>query len=197
MSAVLCGCDRKWTGDIEGTVTDSETTTPIPGVVVQAASEKNEYAVLATTNDEGHYRISDARWGPNEVTAYHPRYATTSKYADVIRDKSVSIDFELYRNEEYVSPEIAFWVTDQSDVPIQDARINLYGKSSDEYIFEGTQLTDSDGRTVFIVSRLYENEIAFYRADVSVYGFRNQSVEVTLTWNDYEPLVHVRMESGL
>ncbi|MBN1296129.1 hypothetical protein JXA80_05065, partial [bacterium] len=37
------GCEREWTGRIEGIVTDTETETGVSGVLVTARSEKNGY----------------------------------------------------------------------------------------------------------------------------------------------------------
>lgn len=196
---LICGCStRQWEGEISGKITDDETEEPIVGVIISARSMKNSFAVSTISDSDGNYRVRDARWGPNEVYVYHPKYSSQVRYADVIRDKSVSLDFELALQDETVSPEITFWVTRSDDSPIENARLDLYesdGTTYSSFTLLSSQLTDSDGRTTFYVAEITEDYTVDYRAIAAVLGFLNQEVEFTIDWNNAFLEIHLVMES--
>lgn len=194
---ILSGCERQWTGDIEGKITITDTTTPIPNVLISAYSVKNEYAITAVSDADGYYKINDVRWGPNKVNAYCPGYGIATKYADVIRNKAVTLDFELDEDTEYVIPEVTFLVTDPSENPIFQARLNSYHKLGTEYSFYGTQLTDEFGQTVFTLNSIVADQIDIYRVEISAYGFKSQKIDFAVTWNEYEYTLPVKMEPGM
>ncbi len=197
MTFINSGCDRQWTGNISGQITDSQTEEPLEGVIVTASSMKNDYSVTSITESDGTFIIHDARWGPNKVEVYHPWFIRQIKYSDVIRDQTVSIDFELVPEIEYVSSEATAWVTDMNGNPIESARVDLYEKqdtSYDRYIYIGTQETITDGTTTFDLPNIYENEMRFYQFRVAAYGYLNNEADVTVSWMASEPVVHILME---
>ncbi len=194
---IFPGCDRKWTGDITGVLTDSKTSEPIANAVVTAKSMKNSYAISTTTDASGTYRIHDARWGPNRVEAYHPDYDYTTRYADVIRDKTVTLDFEMEFNPRTVAPVIEVYVINSDRDPLEDVRIDLYRKedvSYDLYTQIASQFTDADGFARFEVSDLLEDQVRFYRMNFSRQGYENTTKSVSISWTDPYPVVTVEME---
>ncbi|MBN1552563.1 carboxypeptidase regulatory-like domain-containing protein [bacterium] len=193
----LAACDRQWTGDIKGQLTDEETSEPIPDAIVTAKSMKNEYAISTISDSSGNYRITDARWGPNEVSVYHPNYQAITRYADVIRDKSVELDFDMTRIPDSVTPEITVWITNDSDIGIANARVDLYRKESrsyDLYTYLGTQVTGYDGYATFMVSDIEEDQIQFFRLKVAALGFANTVKDFSISWFNPNITVHIIME---
>ncbi|MBN1355299.1 carboxypeptidase regulatory-like domain-containing protein [bacterium] len=193
----LAGCDRTWTGDIRGIVTDEETELPIEGAIVSARSMKNSYSISTMTDSGGEYRIDDARWGPNEVRSYHPGYEQQTRYADVIRDKSVELDFELDRIPDSEEPIITVVVTNVHGSVIPGVRADLYEKEDryfEWYSLVDTELTDDDGIARFQVSTIYEDQIRFFRLKLSVLGYQNAQVDLTLAWFNPFPELHIIME---
>ncbi len=195
----LSGCDRNWTGDIHGNVKDKETTTPIPGVVMSASSEKNSYSVTTVTDSDGNYRLQDTRWGPNRVTAYHPHYESAAQYADVVRDRSVTIDFELVADPDSIDSTVLVFTTNADLVPIENVRVDLYRidkGDTDDYVYETTKYTDPSGHIRFDLSSIREDEIEFYQVRLAVVGYYNAEREFSSTWANPNPEVHVIMEAA-
>jgi hypothetical protein len=196
MLAAWAGCDREWTGNVSGQITDSITTTPVPGVVLTASSVKNDYSISDTTDENGEYRLDDLRWGPNSVTAYHPAYGSATKYADVIRDKTIDLDFLITREKEYINPVVPVTVLDRNDQPIANARVDLYHKDAELgiYAYLLTETTDASGTVSLEIPTLYEEEIEFFRLELSAFGFRNTTFDFSISWFVPEPELFVHME---
>lgn len=191
----LTGCERRWTGDVKGSVMDVDTTTPIPGVLLTASSEKNSFAITTTSDADGKFRLSDLRWGPNRVTAYHPDYETEVQYADVVRNKTVSLEFELEEDPVSLDSTVLVWATNSDLVPIENVRVDLYriDREDDEYVYFETKQTDSGGYIRFDLASISEDEIEFYEVRLAVIGYYNQSREFSSSWIDLNPEVHVIM----
>jgi len=199
ISILLCatGCEREWTGTIEGTITDSDTEEGIADVVVTTRSEKNSYQVSVITDATGRYIIDNARWGPNLVSIYHPRYEDASKYADVIRDKSVELDFQVDRLREYVDPVLFVSVINQNGDPVNRAILDLYQfkESSYEYFFYlDTQFTAEDGEAEFYMPRMYEDEIIQFQLRVAAFGYQDQVRDFAISWTVPEPTLTIILE---
>lgn len=191
------GCEREWTGTIEGLITDTETEEGIGDVVVTARSEKNSYQVTVLSDSTGHYVIDDARWGPNQVSLYHPRYEDVSKYADVIRDKTVELDFEIDRLREYVDPKLSVYVVNQNGDPVNGAILDLYQfkESTYEYFFYlGTEISESDGEVLFFLPRMYEDEVIQFQLRIAALGFQDQVRDFAVSWTVPEPELTITME---
>ena len=193
----ITGRDRQWTGDISGTITDKETEAPIAGVLVSSRSMKTNYAISTMSGDDGTYCIHDSRWGPNEVRAYQPNYELLVRYADVIRDKSVTLDFELELIPDSVYPTITVWVTTESDTPIGEARVDLYrieDVSYKDYVYLETKLTDADGYTQFEISKLEEGDDEEYLLRIAAVGYKNGEEILDVSFDDPFVTAHVIME---
>ncbi len=205
---MITGCDRQWEGDISGKITEYdfssneneggiEVVIPIAGALITTESMKNGYMISTTSGVDGTYRITDARWGPNRVFVYHPRYETVTKYTDVIRDKSVSLDFEMDIKPDRVTPEITVFVINANGDPIGGARIDFYEKSTDyyeNYFFRGNVITDAQGLAEYDGNLFYENDIRFYQMRLAAPGYFNRNYDFTLAWWNPNPEVQVTME---
>lgn len=76
---------------LQGTVTDANTDSPLPGVKVEiSAIDKS-----ATTGDDGTYKFSDLRLGKYEVTISHEGYQDFSKTVTITGQEPKNIDIEL------------------------------------------------------------------------------------------------------
>ncbi len=193
----LTSCEREWVGDIRGQVTDTETEEGIQDALVVAGSEKNDYSISTRTDSEGNYVINEARWGPNSVFVYHPNYEAQTRYADVIRDEAVTLDFELTRIPDSVEPVLTVRVRNTNGDPIENARIDLYREEDpidDEYLYIATSETDSAGIAFFQLTAVYENEIVAYQLRIVAFGYQDQTKNIFVTWLEDEPEVDVTME---
>ena len=187
---LLQGCDRPWTGSIKGTVTDSDTELPIPGVLVKTISLKNDYAVSGLTDLDGAYELSDARWGPNIVRIYHPRYSSVEKYADVIRDSSVEVDFEVSELTEYMDTDLHLHVVNINGDPVNQAVVDLYEfkKNIYEYYFYiETKTTAEDGYVSFTLPRIYEDEILRFQLRIAAIGYLDRIYDFVASWGVEDP----------
>ena len=194
---IISGCERKWTGDIIGVVTDTSTEEPLEGILITASSMKNDYAVSTTTRADGSYRIMDARWGPNKVECYHPNYYSVTRYADVVRNKSVSLDLQLTKVPPAADPLVTFWLTDSANIPIANARLDVYHKdqgSFEFYTYMRTYFSDGDGYSRVQFAEITENQIKFYRVKISVPGFKFTTYDLTISWLDPYPTIHIQLE---
>jgi Carboxypeptidase regulatory-like domain len=190
------GCGRDWTGDVHGVLTDEETEEPISGVIVTARSMKNDYSISTQSDLEGKYRIRDARWGPNEIKTFHPNYNSITRYADVIRDKSMEMDFELDRIPDSEDPIVTIRVINVFDSPIPGARIDLYERESREYdwyTYTDAKETDDDGYAQFFLNAISEDQVKFYRLKIVVQGYESRDYDFSLTWLNPFPTFHVVM----
>jgi len=197
MWVLTAGCEREWTGTVEGVITDTETEEGIEDVLVTARSEKNGCEVSVLTDAAGEYAIDDARWGPNLISVYHPRYEEVSKYADVIRDKSVELDFEIDRLEEYVDPVLTVTVINPNGDPVNAAVLDLYELKESTYAYYfyiGTQVTEEDGQAIFILPRMYEDEVIQYQIRAAAFGYEDQVKDFALSWTVPEPELTITME---
>ncbi|MBN1295894.1 hypothetical protein JXA80_03875, partial [bacterium] len=160
--------------------------------------EKNGYSVNTVTDTEGYYYLDSVRWGPNQVNLYHPRYETASKYADVIRDKTVEIDFEVDRLDEYVDPVLTVRVVNGNGDPVNQAILDLYQlkQSTYEYFFYlGTQTTDTDGQAEFTLPRLYEEEVIEFQLRVAAYGYFDHVRDFAVSWTVPDPVLTIVMDA--
>lgn len=191
------GCDRPWTGSIRGTVTVTDTEEGIPEVMVVARSMKNGYAVSTVTDSDGNYRLHDVRWGPNSVRIYHPRYYTSEKYADVIREANVTLDFSVSERPLYMDTNLHIHLENANGHPINQAVVDLYQfkKSIYEYYFYlGTQTTAEDGYLVFTLPRIYEDQIIQLQIRVAALGYHDVIRDIMVTWGIKDPEVTIIME---
>ncbi|MBN1879232.1 carboxypeptidase regulatory-like domain-containing protein [bacterium] len=194
---LMQGCDRPWTGVIRGTISDSDTELPIPGVLVKATSLKNSYAVSGLTDEEGRYRLSDVRWGPNLVQIYHPRYSAVEKYTDVIRDDTVELDFEVGQNTLYLDTTLHVTVLNGNGDPVNQAVLDLYElkKSIYDYFFYlETKTTSEDGYLSFTLPRIYEDEIIQMQLRIAAIGYQDQIRDFVISWGIEDPTMTIVME---
>lgn len=195
--ALLQGCDRPWTGSIRGTVTVKDTEDGIPEVVVIARSLKNSYEVSAVTDSEGKYRLRDARWGPNIVRIYHPRYYTSEKYADVMRDNSVELDFSVKERPLYMDSVLHVHIRNTNGDPVNQAVADLYQFKKyyyEYYFYLGTQTTSEDGELAFSLPRIYEDEIVPFQLRIAALGYHDVIQDVMVFWGDKDPEITIVME---
>lgn len=198
MIALMSGCERQWTGTVTGSIIDDETEAGIPGVFVTIHSEKNGYEVTASTDADGVYRISDARWGPNEVNVYHPRYENVSKFVDVIRDETVELDFEIDRLTEYVDPELTINVVNSNGDPVNQAIVDLYQfkeSSYEYYFFLSTLTTDETGIATILLPRIYEDEVLEFQLRLVAFGYDDTVVDFAVSFGVSDPVLTVTMET--
>jgi hypothetical protein len=191
------GCDRPWTGSIRGTVTVTDTEEVIPGVMVVARSMKNGYAVSTVTDGEGNYRLHDVRWGPNRVRVYHPRYYPSEKFADVIRETDVTLDFSVSERSLYMDTDLHVHVQNAHGHPINQAVVDLYQfKKSiyDYYFYLATRTTAEDGYLVFSLPRIYEDQILQLQLRIAALGYHDVITDVMVTWGTEDPAVTIVME---
>lgn len=193
----LLGCDRPWTGSIRGTVTVTDTEDGISGVVIIARSLKNSYEVSGVTDGEGKYRLHDARWGPNLVRIYHPRYYTAEKYADVIRDNSVELDFSVKERPLYMDSVLHVHIRNTNGEPINQAVVDLYQFKKyyyEYYFYLGTQTTSEDGELAFTLPRIYEDEITQFQLRIAAMGYHDVIKDIMVFWGDKNPEITIIME---
>jgi hypothetical protein len=191
------GCDRPWTGQLRGTVTDAETEEGISGVLVKATALKNGYGVTAVTDDAGEYRIRDARWGANRVTVYHPRFYPSEKYTDVIRDSVVEIDFAVARRTLYMDTDLHVQIVNVNGDPIENAVVDLYQlrRSVYEYYFYiSTKVTLEDGHLTFALPRIFEDEVIQLQLRVAALGYHDQIRDFAVSWGAYDPRITIVMD---
>ena len=191
------GCDRPWTGSIRGTVTVTDTEDGIPEVVVISRSLKNSYEVSTVTDSDGKYRLHDARWGPNIVRIYHPRYYTADKYADVIRDSSVTLDFSVKERPLYMDAVLHVRIQNTDGYPVNQAVVDLYQFKEyyyEYYLYLETQTTSEDGELSFSLPRIYEDEIVLFQFRVAALGYHDIVENIMVFWGNKDPEITIVME---
>jgi len=195
---LLSGCDRDWTGKVKGVITETDTEEGIPGVTVTIHSEKNAFEITVLSDSTGAYEIDNARWGPNKLEVYHPRYETVSKYVDVVRDATSEVDFEIDRLREYVDPVLTVSVVNVQGDPINQAILDLYELKQtayEYYFFLDTRITDESGTVEFFMPKMYEEEIAKYQLRIAALDYNDQIRDFALSWTNSKPTLTIVMEN--
>lgn len=197
LACVFIGCDRPWTGQVRGLVTDLETEEGVSGVVVKAIALKNGYAVTGITDDQGEYRIRDARWGANRIRIYHPRYHSSEKYTNIIRDSIVEVDFDVRRRTLYMDTEMHVQILNVNGDPIENAVIDLYQLRQtvyEYYFYLSTRVTQEDGHVTFLLPRIYEDDIIQLQLRVAAFGYHDHIRDVMVSWGTFEPRITIVMD---
>ncbi|MCD4654064.1 carboxypeptidase-like regulatory domain-containing protein [bacterium] len=206
---MFAGCDREWTGTVRGVITEglddsentgeteNETGVGIPDVTVKIHSQKNGFEISVLTDATGAYSIENARWGPNKVEVYHPRYEQVSKYVDIIRDETVELDFEIDRLTEYVDPVLSVQVVNTNGDPVNQAVVDLYQlkeTSYEYYFFLDTRTSDESGFVEFYIPRMYEEEVSEFQLRVVALDYSDEVIDFALSWTNSKPSMTVILE---
>jgi hypothetical protein len=193
----LSGCDRLWTGTVKGVITDDDTELGISNVLITIRSLKHGYEVSVLTNSEGEYVIDNARWGPNRVEVYHPRYENVSKFVDIIKDETVDLDFRIDPLTVYVDPVLTVNVVNGNGDPVNQATLDLYQLNEttyEYYFFLGSRRTDESGFADFFMPRMFENEVIEFQLRVAAFGFQDLTRNFALSWSNPEPSLTIVLE---
>ena len=188
------GCDREWSGTVKGVITDDDTELGISNVLITVHSTKHGYEVGVLTNSEGEYVVDNARWGPNSVEVYHPRYEKVSKFVDVIRDETVELDFRIDQLDLYVDPVLKINVLNENGDPVNQASLDMYQLKEttyEYYYFIGNRRTDENGYAEFAMPRMFENEVIEFQLRVAALGYEDQIRDFALSWTNPDPTLTV------
>lgn len=143
---------------------------PMVGSRVIFRSLKDGHQVDGYTNCEGRYFVEDVRFGPNEVfvdvegsidfigpggsicerTAVEDYFPVRPYFIDVQKDTLHELDILMQKIDDAKAIGFRVKVLDPNDVPIEDARVDVYLGAGADYIYAGTVFSN-----VYGIAHLY------------------------------------------
>ena len=130
-------------GNVSGTVTDSNTNNPIEGAIVSIGDFTD------TTSTDGTYLLECISIGLHDITCTAEGYYDTTDVVEVLEGQTVTIDFVL---EPLPRGTLDGTVTDANNgEPIEDALITATSQGKVEY----TGFTNADGYYIIDLSLIH------------------------------------------
>ncbi|MGA1820004.1 MAG: carboxypeptidase regulatory-like domain-containing protein [Thermoplasmatota archaeon] len=123
---------------ISGTVTDSKTGNPIPGVFVAVINETKDLHFYYHTNEDGSYSFNVGTNGSFRIFVYKDSHQYEEKRVEIGLFDQVEVDFELVRYEYNVRVHFYSW---DEEYPLFALEVGITDSSGNETRY----LTDLDG----------------------------------------------------